>query len=82
MTQPFDSSTNQNLSNFDGKIKTTSANVAWNASPMAQLDTRVYYNYYDRSNESTAVSYRAASQGTQLCDATGEQPRSATRLPR
>ncbi len=63
-TQPFDSSTNQNLSNFDGKVKTTSANVAWNASPMAQLDTRVYYNYYDKSNESTAVSYRAASQGT------------------
>ena len=63
-TQPFDSSTNQNLGNFDGKIKTTSANVAWNASPMAQLDTRVYYNYYDRSNESTAVSYRGASQGT------------------
>ena len=31
---------------------------------MAQLDTRVYYNYYDKQNNSTAVSYRQGSQGT------------------
>ena len=64
LTQPFDSATNQNLANFNGEIKTNSANVAWNASPMAQLDTRVYYEYYDKQNNSTPVSYRAGSQGT------------------
>ena len=71
LTQPFawdgvstTSPAGSNLSNFDGNIKKTSANAAWNASPMAQLDTRVYYNYYDLDNRSTNVSYRAGSQGT------------------
>ena len=64
LTQPFDSATNQNLTNFNGDIKTTTFNLAWNASPVAQLDTRVYYNYYDKQNNSTSVSYRAGSQGT------------------
>ena len=31
---------------------------------MAQLDTRVYYNYYDKDNSSTPVSYQRGSQGT------------------
>ena len=64
LTQPFDNATNQNLASFNGEIKTNSANVTWNASPMAQLDTRVYYEYYDRQNNSTPVSYRAGSLGT------------------
>src|SRR5512143_152307 len=64
LTQPFDSSTNQNLSNFDGDIKKTNFNVAWNASPMAKLDMRVYYDYYDKENNSTTVSYRQGSQGS------------------
>ena len=75
-TQPFTwdgvsttSPAGPNLSNFDGDVKTTTANVAWNASPMAQLDTRVYYNYYDKDNQSTPVSYRRGSQGTELRDA-------------
>ena len=52
----------RNASNFNGNIKTTTANVAWNASPMAQLDTRVYYDYYDLQNDSTSVSYRRAAR--------------------
>ena len=64
VTQPYDSSSNQNCRNFDGEIKRTTGNIAWNASPMAQLDTRVYYDYYDLSNNSTSVSYRQGSQGT------------------
>ncbi len=68
-TQPYDSSSNQNLSNFDGDIKRSTANVAWNASPMAQLDTRVYYDYYKLENNSTTVSYRLGSQGSN-CAAT------------
>ncbi len=61
LTQPYDSATNQNLSNFDGNVKKTTFNVAWNASPVAKLDTRVYYDYYDKQNDSTTVSYRAGS---------------------
>ena len=60
VTQPYDSSSGQNIYNFNGDLKRTTANVAWNASPMAQLDTRVYYNYYDLQNNSTSVSYRLA----------------------
>ena len=63
-TQPYDSSSNQNLTNFSGDNKRTTANVAWNASPMAQLDTRVYYDYYKLQNDSTTVSYRQGSQGS------------------
>ena len=81
LTQPFDSSTSQNLNNFDGKIKKTTANVAWNASPTAQLDTRVYYNYYDMQNDSTTVSYRAGSQGTSARPRRSTARR-ATRSPR
>jgi outer membrane protein OmpA-like peptidoglycan-associated protein len=64
LTQPYDAASNQNLTNFDGEIKTTTFNVAWNASPLAQLDMRLYYDYYDLQNESTNVSYRQGSQGT------------------
>jgi len=64
LTQPYDATTNQNLATFDGDQKTTTVNVAWNASPLAQLDTRVYYDYYDLQNNSTNVSYRQGSQGT------------------
>ena len=64
LTQPYDASSNQNLTTFDGDHKTTTFNAAWNASPMAQLDLRVYYDYYDLENNSTNVSYRQGSQGT------------------
>ena len=70
-TQPFiwdgvstTSPTGPNVSTFNGDVKTTTANVTWNASPMAQLDMRVYYNYYDKDNNSTPVSYQRGSQGT------------------
>ncbi|MEO8675417.1 MAG: MtrB/PioB family outer membrane beta-barrel protein [Casimicrobiaceae bacterium] len=56
--------TQPDASNFNGDIKTTTANIAWNASPMAQLDTRVYYDYYDLQNRSTNVSYARGSQGS------------------
>ena len=53
--------TQPDSTNFDGNIKTTTANVAWNSSPMAPLDMRVYYDYYDLQNDSTNVSYAAGS---------------------
>ena len=77
LTQPSSTEcrrpTTPNLSNFDGDIKTTTANVAWNASPMAQLDTRVYYNYYDKDNNSTAGVVPAGQPGHELRDAARQQ---------
>ena len=81
-TQPFDSATNQNLTNFSGDNKRTTANVAWNASPMAQLDTRVYYDYYKLQNNSTVVSYRQGQPGQQLRDPARDQRRRASRFRR
>jgi hypothetical protein len=64
VTAPYDAESGQPLSTFDGEHKTTTAHVSWNASPMARLDTRVYYDYYDLQNESTSVSYAAGSLGS------------------
>lgn len=57
---------------FSGKEKNTTASLAWTAIPTKGLDTKVYYNYYDRANESTHVEYSAASPlacGGKACDA-------------
>jgi len=64
VTQPFDTASGQNISNFGGELKRTSGTVTWNASPVAKLDLNVFYNYYDLQNNSTSVSYRQGSQGT------------------
>jgi len=64
VTAPYDAESGQPLSSFDGEHKTTNAHVSWNASPMARLDTRVYYDYYDLENKSTSVSYARGSQGS------------------
>jgi hypothetical protein len=44
-------------STFDGNIETTTATVSWNATPFRSFDSRVYYEYYDKSNNSTPISY-------------------------
>ena len=62
-TQPVDAS-GANITNFNGDIKTTTFNIAWNASPLAKLDMRVYYDYYDKENNSTEVGYNRGFQGT------------------
>ena len=64
VTQPYDTSSGQNTSNFDGNLKRTTGNIAWNSNPVDKLDLRVFYNYYDLQNNSTSVSYRQGSQGT------------------
>lgn len=54
---------NPNVSNFNGKEKNTTASLAWTALPAKGVDTKVYYNYYDRSNESTHVEYSPPTVG-------------------
>ncbi len=49
---------------FDGEHKTTSIAVALHTSPMRGLDGRIYYNYYDKENNSTPISYAAGGLGT------------------
>ena len=73
VTAPYDAESGQPLSTFDGEHKTTTAHVSWNASPMARLDTRVYYDYYDLQNDSTQRVVRGGQPGQQLRDAPGQQ---------
>ncbi len=60
--QSYDLVTQPGLVELQRQHQDDDGNVAWNASPMAQLDTRVYYDYYDLQNDSTerVVSGRAA----------------------
>ena len=74
LTQPYDASSNQNLSTFNGDQKRTTVNVAWNANPLPELDTRVYYDYYDLQNDSTNVSYRQGSQGSNCATPPANSP--------
>lgn len=53
--------TNPNVSDFNGKVENTTFSIAWTAMPMTAVDTRVYYNYQKRDNESTQVAFNGAS---------------------
>ena len=46
-------------STFDGEHKTTSVRRRCTSTPLPGLDSRLYYNYYDKSNDSTPISYAA-----------------------
>jgi MtrB/PioB family decaheme-associated outer membrane protein len=53
--------TNPNTEDFNGKIKNQTFTVTLASNPAKAVDTRVYYNYYKRDNESTQVVYDAVS---------------------
>ncbi len=47
--------TTPNVTTFNGDVRHKNASVTFASQPTKQLDTRVYYNYYDRDNRSTHV---------------------------
>lgn len=56
--------TTPSSSTFDGEHKTTSVSLALHTNPMKGVDGRIYYNYYDKENNSTPISYAAGGLGT------------------
>ena len=52
---PLFTPTSPNVTTFNGNIRYKNASVTLASQPTKQLDTRVYYNYYDRDNQSTHV---------------------------
>ncbi len=71
--------------NFDGEHKTTTASLGLSSTLAKGLDSRVYYNYYDKENNSTPISYAAgglpaatqkcgSSSATQFCIGALEAP--------
>jgi hypothetical protein len=61
---------------FSGDVKTTTATVSWAATPFKGLESRLYYEYYDKANSSTAISYDWGGLGTAA--ATCPQPAGTT----
>ena len=58
--------TNPNVSDFNGKVENTTFSLAWSAMPTNGVDTRVYYNYQKRDNESTQVGVQCRASGPRL----------------
>lgn len=50
-----------NVDTFNGKIQNQTFTAAFASHPARSVDTRVYYNYYKRSNDSNSVVYSADS---------------------
>lgn len=42
---------------FHGKVENTTFHISYASEPARQLDTRVYYKYYKRSNSSTEMQF-------------------------
>ena len=53
--------TNPTPGTFDGDVENTTFTLAWAGSPMKGVDTRAWYNYVDRDDQSTLVTYRPVS---------------------
>ena len=53
--------TDPNVSHFTGKIDNQTFTLALASHPATTVDTRIYYNYYKRNNDSTQVIYSADS---------------------
>jgi MtrB/PioB family decaheme-associated outer membrane protein len=50
---------NLNRTNFEGDIDYTNASIALSSQPMDKLDTKIYYRYVERDNNSSIISYGA-----------------------
>jgi MtrB/PioB family decaheme-associated outer membrane protein len=53
--------TDVNVNNFTGKIDNNLFTLALASHPATTVDTRIFYNYYNRKNDSTQVIYGANS---------------------
>jgi MtrB/PioB family decaheme-associated outer membrane protein len=52
---------------FHGEIATTTFGVTLNSAPMQRFDTRLFYNYRKKENESTAIIFTPAANSTLQC---------------
>lgn len=62
-TGPIYAASNPSSSTFDGKIKTTTASISLTSTPMRAVDSKLYYNYYDRKNESSQITFVSSDLG-------------------
>jgi MtrB/PioB family decaheme-associated outer membrane protein len=55
-----------NTNTFDGEISTTRLSATYLSHPRDALDTKLYYSYYDRDNDSTIIEYQGGGNDTHL----------------
>ena len=67
-------------STFYGEHKTTTATFSLQSTPMTGLGTRLYYEYYDKQNDSTQINYAAGGlrNGRENCPNPGTGIQSST----
>jgi len=59
-----------NTTEFEGDVKTTKFATALTSQPLADLDTKIFFDYYDRENDSTVILYTDGGNDTHLFDYT------------
>lgn len=59
-----------NTTEFEGDVKTTKFATALTSRPIADLDTKIFFDYYDKENDSTVVLYTGGGNDTHLFDYT------------
>ena len=62
-TGPAFPATNPSEPKFQGKIKNTTATVALTSNPIPRVDSRLYYNYYDKKNDSNQITFLSPALG-------------------
>jgi Putative outer membrane beta-barrel porin, MtrB/PioB len=62
-TGPTFAATNPSSPTFNGKLRNTSATAAFTSTPIARVDTRLYYNYYEKKNESNQITFVSTPLG-------------------
>jgi hypothetical protein len=60
--------TNPSASNFDGAVTHRTASVAVYSNPNKATDSRVYWNWFQKHNDSTAISFNPAAGSNLQCD--------------
>ena len=55
-----------NQTNFDGDISTTNLSASLASHPVEKLDTRLFYEYDDRDNDSTVIEYNDGGNANSL----------------
>jgi hypothetical protein len=62
-TGPTFAPTGASSSTFNGKIKNTTVALSLASNPIRPLDTRLYYNYYDKDNQSNQITFVSTPLG-------------------
>jgi len=62
-TGPVYTPTNPSAPTFEGKVETTSVTASFTSNPVRPFDYRLYFNYYDRANSSSTITFLSPTLG-------------------